>query len=156
MEIIYKKINELKPYENNPRINDEAVEYVKNSIKTFGFKVPIIIDKNNVIVAGHTRLRASLQLNLEQVPCIIADDLSEEQIKAFRLADNKVSENAQWDFDKLDKELENILDIDMSMFDFNINTDDVNLEDFFEDSDNKKEKERKLIECPYCHKPIEL
>lgn len=156
MEIVYKKINELKPYENNPRINDEAVEYVKNSIKTFGFKVPIIIDKNNVIVAGHTRLRASLQLNLEQVPCIIADDLSEEQIKAFRLADNKVSENAQWDFDKLDKELENILDIDMSMFDFNINTDDVNLEDFFEDSDNKKEKERKLIECPYCHKPIEL
>lgn len=156
MEIVYKKINELKPYENNPRINDEAVEYVKNSIKTFGFKVPIIIDKNNVIVAGHTRLRASLQLNLEQVPCIIADDLSEEQIKAFRLVDNKVSENAQWDFDKLDKELENILDIDMSMFDFNINTDDVNLEDFFEDSDNKKEKERKLIECPYCHKPIEL
>lgn len=156
MEIVYKKISELKPYENNPRINEEAVEYVKNSIKAFGFKVPIVIDKNNVIVAGHTRLKASLQLNLEKVPCIIADDLSEEQIKAFRLADNKVSEKSQWNFDKLDEELENILDIDMSMFNFNINIDDVDLEDFFEDSDNKKEKESKLIECPYCHKSIEL
>ena len=63
MEIVYKKVNELVPYENNPRINDEAVQYVKNSIKQFGFKVPIIIDKNNVIVAGHTRLKASLELN---------------------------------------------------------------------------------------------
>ena len=156
MEIVYKKVNELVPYENNPRINDEAVEYVKNSIKEFGFKVPIVIDKNNVIIAGHTRLKASLELKLKEVPCIIADDLSEEQIKAFRLADNKVSEKSQWDFSKLDEELDSILDIDMSLFDFNINTDNVNLEDFFEDSDNKKEKESKLIECPYCHKPIEL
>ena len=156
MEIVYKKVNELVPYENNPRINDEAVEYVKNSIKEFGFKVPIVIDKNNIIIAGHTRLKASLELGLKEVPCIIADDLSEEQIKAFRLADNKVSEKSQWDFSKLDEELDSILDIDMSLFDFNINTDNVNLEDFFEDSDNKKEKESKLIECPYCHKPIEL
>ena len=92
MEIVYKKVNELIPYKSNPRINDEAVEYVKNSIKEFGFKVPIVIDKNNVIIAGHTRLKASLELGLKEVPCIIADDLSEEQIKAFRLADNKVSE----------------------------------------------------------------
>ena len=156
MQIVYKKVNELIPYENNPRINDEAVEYVKNSIKEFGFKVPIVIDKNNVIIAGHTRLKASLELKLKEVPCIIADDLSEEQIKAFRLADNKVSEKSQWDFSKLDEELDSILDIDMSLFNFNINTDNVNLDDFFEDSDNKKEKESKLIECPYCHKPIEL
>ena len=156
MQIVYKKVNELIPYENNPRINDEAVGYVKNSIKEFGFKVPIVIDKNNVIIAGHTRLKASKELGIKDIPCIIADDLSEEQIKAFRLADNKVSEKSQWDFSKLDEELDNILDIDMSLFDFNINTDNVNLEDFFEDSDNKKEKESKLIECPYCHKPIEL
>lgn len=156
MQIVYKKVNELIPYENNPRINDEAVEYVKNSIKEFGFKVPIVIDKNNVIIAGHTRLKASLELKLKEVPCIIADDLSEEQIKAFRLADNKVSEKSQWDFSKLDEELDSILDIDMSLFNFNINTDNVNLDDFFKDSDNKKEKESKLIECPYCHKPIEL
>lgn len=118
MQIVYKKVNELIPYENNPRINDEAVEYVKNSIKEFGFKVPIVIDKNNVIIAGHTRLKASLELGLKEVPCIIADDLSEEQIKAFRLADNKVSEKSQWDFSKLDEELDSILDIDMSLFDF--------------------------------------
>ena len=155
MQIVYKKINDLIPYENNPRINDEAVEYVKNSIKEFGFKVPIIIDKNNVIIAGHTRLKASLELGLKEVPCIIADDLSEEQIKAFRLADNKVSEKSQWDFSKLDEELDSILDIDMSMFNFE-NIEETNLDDFFEDNNNKKEKESKLIECPYCHKPIEL
>ena len=118
MEIVYKKVSDLIPYENNPRINDEAVEYVKNSIKEFGFKVPIVVDKNNVIIAGHTRLKASLELKLKEVPCIIADDLSEEQIKAFRLADNKVSEKSQWDFSKLDEELDSILDIDMSLFDF--------------------------------------
>lgn len=123
MKIVNKKVNELIPYENNPRINDEAVEYVKNSIEQFGFKVPIIIDKNNVIVAGHTRIKASKELGLEEVPCIIADDLTEEQIKAFRLADNKVSEKSMWDYSKLDEELEKILDIDMSVFDFDIDTD---------------------------------
>lgn len=118
MEIINKKIVELKPYEKNPRKNDEAVEFVANSIKEFGFKVPIIIDKNNVIVAGHTRYKASKKLGLEEVPCIVADDLNEEQIKAFRLADNKVSEKSQWDLDLLNEELENIFDIDMSAFNF--------------------------------------
>ena len=155
MQIVYKKVNELIPYKNNPRINDEAVEYVKNSIKEFGFKVPIVIDKNNVIVAGHTRLKASLEVNIEEVPCIIADDLTEEQVKAFRLADNKVAEKSMWDYTKLDEELDSILDIDMSVFDFE-NIEETNLDDFFEDNDNKKEKESKLIECPYCHKPIEL
>ena len=156
MQIVYKKVNELIPYENNPRINDEAVEYVKNSIKEFGFKVPIVVDKNNIIIAGHTRLKASLELGLKEVPCIIADDLSEKQIKAFRLADNKVSEKSQWDFSKLDEELDSILDIDMSLFDFDINnTNDINLDDYFE-PEQEKEKEKKLIECPYCHKPIEL
>lgn len=120
MEIKMIKIEELKPYPNNPRFNDEAVEYVANSIKQFGFKVPMIIDKNNEIVAGHTRYKASLQLGLKEVPCIVADDLTEEQIKAFRLADNKVSEKAQWNYDLLDEELANIIDIDMSEFDFDV------------------------------------
>lgn len=155
MEIIYKNIDELIPYENNPRLNDEAVEYVKNSIKEFGFKVPIVIDKDNVIIAGHTRIKASKELGIKDIPCIIADDLTEEQVKAFRLADNKVAEKSMWDYSKLDEELENILDIDMSMFDFE-NIEETNLDDFFEDNDNKKEKESKLIECPHCHKPIEL
>jgi ParB-like chromosome segregation protein Spo0J len=156
MEIIYKNIDELIPYENNPRINDEAVEYVKNSIKEFGFKVPIVIDKDNVIIAGHTRIKASKELGIKDIPCIIADDLTEEQVKAFRLADNKVAEKSMWDYTKLDEELDSILDIDMSMFNFDINnTNDINLDDYF-GPEQEKEKEKKLIECPYCHKPIEL
>lgn len=111
MEIIMKKVGELKPYENNPRINDDAVDKVANSIKEFGFKVPIVIDKNNVIVTGHTRLKASIKLGLNEVPCIIADDLTDKQVKAFRLADNKTSDFSIWDNKKLLTELENLGDI---------------------------------------------
>lgn len=125
MEIIYKKVSELKPYENNPRINDEAVQYVRNSIEQFGFKVPIIIDKNNVVIAGHTRLKAAEEIEMKDVPCIVADDLTDEQVKAFRLADNKVSEKSMWDYSKLDEELAGIIDIDMSQFDFDISIDDI-------------------------------
>lgn len=117
MEIIYKSVNEVIPYENNPRINNYAVEQVANSIKEFGFKVPIVIDENSVIVAGHTRLKAAKKLNLETVPCIIADDLTQEQVNAFRLADNKVSELAEWDFEKLEEELNNI-SLEMADFGF--------------------------------------
>lgn len=155
LEIKYIPIDDIKPYKNNPRLNEEAIPYVMNSIKEFGFKNPIILDENNVIVAGHTRLESAKRLDMEEVPVIYADDLTEEQIKAFRLADNKVAEKSMWDYTKLDEELENILDIDMSMFDFE-NIEETNLDDFFEDNDNKKEKESKLIECPHCHKPIEL
>ena len=119
MNIIEKNLKDIKPYEKNPRKNDNAVEYVANSIKEFGFKVPIVIDKEGVIVAGHTRYKASKKLGLEKVPCIIADDLTDEQIKAYRLADNKVGEKSEWDFDLLDEELSEILNIDMEMFDFN-------------------------------------
>jgi ParB-like chromosome segregation protein Spo0J len=123
------RLQDLNPYENNPRINDNAVESVMNSIKEFGFKVPIVITKDNVIVAGHTRYKASLELGLEKVPCIIADDLTDEQIKAFRLTDNKVSELADWDFEKLEKELEDI-NLDMSLFSFEINDFEDEIEDF--------------------------
>ena len=118
MDIIYKALNELVPYENNPRDNDKAVDAVAASIKEFGFKVPIVIDSDNVIIAGHTRLKASEKLGLDTVPCIIADDLSDEQIKAFRLADNKVGELADWDFSALEMELEGIDEIDMEQFGF--------------------------------------
>ena len=119
MNIIEKNLKDIKPYEKNPRKNDNAVEYVANSIKEFGFQQPIVIDKNGVIVAGHTRYKASKKLGLEKVPCIIADDLTDEQIKAYRLADNKVGEKSEWDFDLLQDELSEILNIDMEMFDFN-------------------------------------
>ena len=118
MEIIYKNVDELIPYEKNPRKNSKAVGYVANSISNFGFKQPIVIDSNNIIVCGHTRLLASKKLGIEKVPCIIADDLTDEQIKAFRLADNKVSETAEWDFDLLNEEIDDILSFDMEDFGF--------------------------------------
>lgn len=151
MQIVNKNIYKLIPYENNPRINDEAVEYVKNSIKEFGFKVPIIIDTNNVIIAGHTRYKASEELGLIEVPCIVADDLTDEQVKAYRLADNKVSENSYWNYEKLDKELADIIDIDMSLFDFSPDDLDIEIPEDKEDdekSTNEKSKEKHV--CPGC------
>lgn len=120
MQITYKKLEELRPYKNNPRKNDHAVDAVANSIKEFGFKVPLVIDKNGEIIAGHTRYKAAKKLKLKEIPCIIADDLTEEQIKAFRLADNKVGELAEWDLGMLDVELDEITEIDMEEFGFDI------------------------------------
>jgi DNA modification methylase len=117
MQVVMKKITSLLEYDNNPRHNEEAIEAVANSIREFGFKVPIVISSDNVIIAGHTRLKASVSLGLEEVPCIIADDLNEEQIKAFRLADNKTAELATWDLSKLEEELSHI-DMDMLQFGF--------------------------------------
>lgn len=118
MDIVSLRLDELTPYENNPRQNDAAVDAVAASIKQFGFKVPIVVDANNIIVAGHTRFKAAAKLGLDTVPCVVADDLTEEQVKAFRLADNKVGELAEWDTEKLSQELAGILDIDMEQFGF--------------------------------------
>ena len=118
MDIKYIATGDLIPYEKNPRKNDKAVQYVAESIKQFGFKIPIVIDGRMTVICGHTRLKAAKKLGMETVPCIVADDLTEEQIKAFRLADNKVAEKAEWDFDLLDEEIENILDLDMGDFGF--------------------------------------
>lgn len=128
MDIINKNINDLIPYANNPRHNEAAIPYVMNSIKEFGFKVPIVISKGNVIVTGHTRLEASKRLGLKTVPCIVADDLTDEQIQAFRIADNKVSEFATWDDNKLLIELDS-LDIDMSNFGIDLEPLDVNIDE---------------------------
>lgn len=123
------KLKDIKPYGKNPRKNDDAVPYVAESIKQFGFKVPIVIDKNNVIVAEHTRYKAAKKLGFKSVPCIIADDLTDEQIKAFRLADNKVSEKAEWDLDLLDSEIEGIFDIDMTDFGFELESEELEAEE---------------------------
>lgn len=133
MNIIEKLINEVIPYEKNPRINDNAVPAVMKSIEEFGFKVPIVIDKNGTIVTGHTRLKAAKKLGMKTVPCIVADDLTPEQIKAFRLADNKVAEAAEWDMELLNEELDGIVDIDMSDFNFSDITDSPSSEDVVED-----------------------
>jgi len=120
MEIIQKSIDEIVPYENNPRVNEKAVQYVAESISEFGFKVPIVVDRDGTIITGHTRLMAAQQLGMEYVPCIVAADLSEDQANAYRLADNRVSEKSKWDLRKLDIELAKVKSIDMKRFDFRL------------------------------------
>lgn len=133
MKIKDINIGDLIPYEKNPRKNEGAVEYVKNSIEQFGFRVPIVIDKNNVIVCGHTRYVAAKQLKLDKVPCVVADDLTEEQITAYRLADNKVAEFSDWDMSLLNEELDKLLDFDMSAF------------GFFDEEEEEEEQEEEII-----------
>lgn len=138
MQVVNMPITALKEYENNPRLNDDAVEYVARSIEEFGFKNPIIVDSDNVIIAGHTRLKAARFLELEEVPVIVADDLTEEQVKAFRLADNKVGELAAWDYDALQVELDGINEISMEDFGFQM---DFDLDDFFNAEEPEEEPE---------------
>ena len=151
MEIQYISVDALIPYEHNAKRHpDEQVEHIANSIRQFGFKQPIVIDRDNVVVIGHGRLLAAKKLGMETVPCIMADDLTGDQIRALRLADNKTNESA-WDFEALDIELDSI-DIDMSEFGFNINDDvepytgdgvkEYNQEDFDDDKFEHK--------CPKC------
>lgn len=136
---------DLREYENNPRNNDGAVQAVAESIKQFGFKVPIVIDSENVIIAGHTRLKAARLLGLDRVPCIIADDLTPEQIKAYRLADNKTAELAEWDFSALEIELAELsemeLDFDMSDFGFIDSEFDKNEGEVGDDEQDESEEE---------------
>lgn len=126
MKVIEVPIEQIKPYENNPRINDDAVHETANSIKEFGWQQPIVVDKDNVIIVGHTRLKAAKELKLKKVPVVIADTLSEQQVKAYRLADNKTGELADWDMELLDIELDDIVDLDMSDFGFDDIEEDTN------------------------------
>ena len=122
-EIKLMKLDEIIPYDKNPRDNEDAVDKVAESIKSFGFKSPIILDKDHVIICGHTRYEAAKLLDLKQVPCIIATDLTKKQAKAYRLADNKTSEFASWDMNLLNMELEDLsMDFDMELFGFDIDT----------------------------------
>ena len=151
MKIEFMHVDELLPYENNPRKNEQAIPYLKKSIEKFGFQVPLVISKDNVIASGHTRLLAAKELGIEKVPCVIADDLSDEQIKAFRLVDNKVHEFSKWDDELLDEELMDLLsDFDMSEFGFKdleakleSTTDDINTESNF----NYKEQYGVIVMC---------
>lgn len=142
MKIVNKNVDDLIPYVNNPRKNDAAVDAVASSIKNFGFKVPIIVDSENEIVAGHTRLKAALKLGMKEVPCIVADDLSKAKIKAFRLADNKVAELAEWDVELLMAELEEIGNaVDMEDFGFDeLEVDSIDKVDDYYDIDEVPEE----------------
>ena len=147
MNIIKIKVEDLIPYVNNPRNNENAIDKVASSIQEFGFKVPIVIDKNNVVITGHTRLLASKKLGLKEVPVIKADDLTEAQVKAFRIADNKTSEYSKWDNELLKLEIDTLKDLD---FDLELTglkeyeIDSLYLE--FNDFDNLEEAEDDLIE----------
>lgn len=152
IKIIEKDINELVPYENNARINDKSIDIVANSIQEFGFKNPCIIDKNNVLVAGHTRVEACKKLGITKVPCIVADDLTEEQIKAFRIADNSSAQVAEWDMDKLMAELETI-DYDMEQFGLQeqLNQMQVDFDNGLDDEEfGDMGVKKHLCKCPVC------
>lgn len=118
MKIEEKKLDEIRPYENNPRVNDKAVDAVAASITEFGFRVPILIDKAGTVIAGHTRMKAAEKLKLESVPCIILDSLTDEEVRQLRIVDNKTQELAKWNFAELAGELENIKGINMDAFGF--------------------------------------
>lgn len=132
--IIMLPVPEVRPYEKNPRKNAEAVKYVKASIEKFGFKQPIIVDSNRVIIAGHTRLEAAKSLGMVEVPCIVADDLTDAQAKALRLADNKVAEFSEWEMNLLGGELGELAEIsDIDMGDFGFNDEGISADDFGDD-----------------------
>ena len=159
LKIEYIDIEKLIPYINNPRINDKAVDVVAASIKEFGFKNPILIDRENVIIAGHTRLKAAKKLGLKEVPVIRVEDLTENQIKAFRIADNKTTEFAEWDMELLELELEELEDMFTGFSEEEkeaiFSASDVDIDNFFEDAEETskekgEEKEEEEIQCPHC------
>lgn len=142
LKIEYLPVSVLKPYEKNAKKHpDDQVEHIANSIREFGFRQPLVIDKENVLVIGHGRLLAAKKLGLDSVPCVCADDLTDEQIKALRLADNKTNES-EWDFDLLGGELDDIFDIDMEQFGFELEDD--------EDSEIRLSS-KELSEYQYIH-----
>lgn len=152
--IIMLPVPEVRPYENNPRKNADAVKYVKASIEKFGFKQPIIVDSNRVIIAGHTRLEAAKSLGMAEVPCIVADDLTDAQVKALRLADNKVAEFSEWEMNLLGGELgelAEISDIDMGDFGFDLSEfDNIGMDDEGDNAEkgvNLSDTYQIIVEC---------
>lgn len=144
MKVQKMKISEVKPYDKNPRNNDNGVDAVANSVKEFGWQQPIVVDKNNVIIVGHTRYKAAKKLGMKEVPVVVADNLTDEQVKAYRLADNKTGELTTWDTDLIDDELNDILDIDMNNFGFENDEADV---DDIDLSDEIEERFELKVEC---------
>lgn len=146
--------NKLVVYENNPRNNDKAKEYVKESIEKFGYLNPIIVNKDYVILCGHTRLKALMDIkDVEMVDVIVVDDLSEEQENMFRLVDNKVSEYSSWDYDKVLQESADIIDDYLKDFGFEYHkVDDMDIKE--EDYISDEVIEKKVIVCPYCGEEV--
>lgn len=149
LNIVYKPLKQLKPYKNNAKKhNKEQVEQIANSIKEFGFTQPVIIDENNVVVAGHGRILGAKQAGLKRVPTVMLSELTEEQIKAYRLVDNKLNES-EWDYNLLDDELSVLeQDIDMELFGFDVDMTDEELEQQIKEVKFKtKEKHLVIVSC---------
>ena len=159
MKIITIPITNLTPYENNAKIHTTSqIEQIKNSIEKFGMNDPIAVwgDKN-IIIEGHGRLEALKELGYNEVECIRLDHLTDEERRAYTLAHNKLTMNTDFDFEKLQEELENIRDIDMEDLGF-IDIDDINIDTFFEDREEQTEKEKqpKIVTCPHCGEEFDL
>lgn len=152
MEVKEVSINEIKPYEKNPRKNKNAVSVVAKSIQEFGWRAPIVVDKDMVIICGHTRLQAAQKLKLKTVPIHIADNLTPEQVQAYRIADNKTGEISEWDMDLLTAELAELQQLEIKMEDFGFcEADQIewsSVEDLTEES--YKEPEKVKLSCPHC------
>ena len=149
IQIIYKKISDLKPYKKNAKKHPkEQVERIANSIKEFGFTQPVIVDANNCVVAGHGRILGAKKAGLKTIPTVKLESLTEEQIKAYRLVDNKTNES-DWDFSLLDEELGILAqDIDMELFGFDTDMTDEELEEAIKEVKFKvKEKHLVIVEC---------
>lgn len=150
LKVQYWPIDDVHPYPNNPRNNDEAVEYVANSIREFSFQQPLVVDTDGTIIAGHTRLKAAKRLGMDTVPVVVADNLTPAQVNAYRLADNKVAEAATWDMEALAVELEGLeVDFDMTMFDFDIET----FEPSFDDVEDEQEPDESVTVKVLFHDP---
>jgi ParB family chromosome partitioning protein len=138
MNIIWKPINEVTPYEKNPRIHSETtIARIAKSIKDFGWTQPIVIDGKNIILAGHGRHLAALSLNMVQVPCVLVDDLSEAQKKAYRIIDNKLVTDSAWDDELLQQELNDLVDLDFKVDDFGL--DDLHGDKVLDETDEWKD-----------------
>ena len=152
MKIETWALSKIKPYKNNPRKNDDAVDGVAASLREFGWRQPIVVDGKGVIIAGHTRYKAAVKLGMTEAPCVVADDLTPEQVKAYRLADNKTGEMAGWDFPMLEEELAGI-EFDMAEFGF-IDHGEIDLDGLFVEHE-PKEKKPHIITCPHCGETFE-
>ena len=133
--IVYRTLDNIEPYDGNPRQNDAAVEAVANSIREFGFRSPIVVDADGTIIAGHTRYKAAKALGMDEVPVLVAADLTPEQVNAYRLADNKTAELAEWDMDLLAQELDGLDGLDMEQFGFDEDISSMEFMDFDGDGD---------------------
>lgn len=144
VKVVTRKLAELKPYANNPRQNDNAMAAVAESIRQFGWQQPIVVDENDIILVGHTRFKAAQQLGMKTAPVIVATGLTEEEARAYRLADNRLAELAQWDFEKLGAELDKLdnfafdaFGFDFSFMDYEEQLDD-HLAEYYEEEEDEE------------------